>query len=323
MISIIKDLLNIKNWEKLYKNPASLKPLVINRFFSYPSKRFARYHNKLLRNSLMSFWIWMAKKNNSLKYYFFNEEKNTYPEFLIDKNQPNYSKKIFKSLYNNGIAIIRNAIGDEEQKLICDKFEKLEKNSGTWEHDPKNITKSKDVDIYWAKDFKDNFSNLVEISNLVTKEVYGKCIDPSIEFYLHKSNNVPEEKILGENHFHMDRFLPNLKIYYSPFEIKKNSAPFKWVLGSHKINKKFLNYWKDLSNFDRNEVFEDKNCYLSNFQEKDVLDAVVKKNSLIIVFTNGLHCRSPFLEKNLTRKVVFLHFGNFNKISLIKFNKFN
>lgn len=76
MINILKDLLNIKNWVKLYQNLFALKPLIINRFFSYPSKRFARYHNDLLRNSLMNFRIWMAKQNNSLKYYFFNEEKN-------------------------------------------------------------------------------------------------------------------------------------------------------------------------------------------------------------------------------------------------------
>jgi len=116
MINILKDLLNIKNWKKLYKNPASLKPLIVNRFFSYPSKRFARYHNDLLRNSLMSFWIWLAKKNNSLKYCFFNEEKNNYPEFLIVKNQQNYSKKNFKPLCNNGIAIIGNAIVYKYQK---------------------------------------------------------------------------------------------------------------------------------------------------------------------------------------------------------------
>lgn len=323
MISILKDLLNIKNWVKLYQNPLALKPLITNRFFSYPSKRFGRYSNDLLRNFLMNFWIWMAKRNNSLKYYFFNEKKNNYPEFLIDRNHSDCSKKIFNSLYNNGIVIIRNALKHEEHKYICDKFENLENKSGTWELGPKNITKSKDVDIFWAKDFIKKFSNLIEISNLVTKEIYGKCIDPSIEFYLHKSKNVPEEKILGENHLHMDRFLPNLKIYYSPFEINSYSAPFKWVLGSHKINKKFLKYWKDLSSFNRDEVFEDRDSYLNNFQAKDILEAVLEKNSLIIVFTNGLHCRSPFLKKNLTRKVVFLHYGNFNKLSLINFRKFN
>ena len=32
----------------------------------------------------------------------------------------------------------------------------------------------------------------------------------------------------GDNHLHMDRFLPNLKLYYSPFKIE-NDAPFNFV----------------------------------------------------------------------------------------------
>ena len=57
MIIILKDLINIKNLKKLYKNLANLKPLILYSFFSYPSKKFARYFDDLLRNSLLSFWI--------------------------------------------------------------------------------------------------------------------------------------------------------------------------------------------------------------------------------------------------------------------------
>jgi hypothetical protein len=323
MINILKDLLNIKNWIKLWKNPSAIKPLIINRFFSYPSKRFAKYQNNFLRNFFIKFWIWTAKQNKSLNYYFFNDKKNDYPKFVINKNNLNFSETIFNSLYNNGIAIIENVLNEKEYKYICKKFEDLEKNSGKWKNGPKNITKSKDVDIFWAKDSKENFLDLIQISNLITKKIYGKIVDPSVEFYLHKSKNVPEEKILGENHFHMDRFLPNLKIYYSPFDIDVHSAPFKWVLGSHKINKKYLDYWNDLSNFDKDESFDDNSSYLSNFKNKDLLEALLKKNSLIIVFTNGIHCRKPFLKNNFSRKVVFLHYGNFNKLSLFNYKRFN
>jgi len=40
MLSIIKDLLNIKNWIKLFKNPKALKRLILVRFFSYPNGAF-------------------------------------------------------------------------------------------------------------------------------------------------------------------------------------------------------------------------------------------------------------------------------------------
>ena len=48
--------------------------------------------------------------------------------------------------------------------------------------------------------------------------------------------NVFEKIINGDNNIHIDRFLPNMKIYYSPFEITKDDAPFCYALGTHKIN---------------------------------------------------------------------------------------
>ena len=49
---------------------------------------------------------------------------------------------------------------------------------------------------------------------------------------MHKSKSIPENIINGDNHLHMDRFLPNLKLYYSPFKIEKSDAPFNFVKGS-------------------------------------------------------------------------------------------
>ena len=43
----------------------------------------------------------------------------------------------------------------------------------------------------------------------------------------------------------MDRFIPNLKMYYSPFQITEEDASFQWVLGSHKINEEYINHWKN------------------------------------------------------------------------------
>ena len=51
--------------------------------------------------------------------------------------------------------------------------------------------------------------------------------------------------------------------------------------------------------------------------------AELKKNSLIVVFTNGLHSRSPFEKENSNRKVVFMHYGAFDKVSLFKYSNYN
>ena len=51
-------------------------------------------------------------------------------------------------------------------------------------------------------------------------------------------------KNFGDNILHVDRFLPNLKLIYFPFSVNKDSAPFKYALGSHKINDEYLNFFK-------------------------------------------------------------------------------
>lgn len=99
MIIILKDLINIKNLEKLYKNLANIKPLILYSFFSYPSKRFTIYRDDLLRNSLLSFFIWITKQINFLKYYFFYKKKNKYSQLLIVINYPNNLKKKFSKKF--------------------------------------------------------------------------------------------------------------------------------------------------------------------------------------------------------------------------------
>ena len=89
--------------------------------------------------------------------------------------------------------------------------------------------------------------------------------------------NIPEEKIPGENHLHMDRFIQNLKMYYSPFEIDYSKAPlisFK----SHKINKDYIESWLNMESFHREPSIINKSSYLSNFKKEDIFKAV-KVNS--------------------------------------------
>ena len=63
--------------------------------------------------------------------------------------------------------------------------------------------------------------------------------------------------------------------------------------------------------------------YLKNIPETNKIRVSLDANSLIAVFTNGLHCRSPFLKEDRNRKVVFLHYGSFNKLSLLNFKSYN
>ena len=330
MLRLIKDLLNVNLWIKSIKNPRKFKNAILVRFFSYPSKRLAKIESLFIRNFFLNIWIFLSKKNKSLNYYFFNNEGSKESvDYVFSNIKPgeNLDKKVFLSLKENGIIIFKNILSPKEHNKIIKRFEDLQINRNkldkSWLKGPADITKSKFIDLLWAKDDIEKYPELKMISQQITKEIYGKEVVPTSEFYCHKLLYFPEEMIKGENRLHMDRFIPNIKMYYSPFKITENDAPFKWVLGSHKITNEYINYWKKSKNFDETEDEKMGLEYLKNINKNREIKAVLEANSLIAVFTNGLHCRSPFLKKDGNRRVVFLHYGSFNKLSLLNFKKYN
>ena len=78
------------------------------------------------------------------------------------------------------------------------------------------------------------------ICHYFTKKVFGKPLKPLAQFHVHRSKKIPESIINGDNNMHIDRFLPNMKLYYAPFEITKDDAPFCYAVGSHKINSQYI-----------------------------------------------------------------------------------
>ena len=149
-----------------------------------------------------------------------------------------------------------------------------------------------------------------KISDFFTSKVYGKVLKTSAEFHIHDALKIPEVIINGDNNLHIDRFLPNMKLYYSPFDINENCAPFCYALGSHKIDNQYINFIKS------SKLFTDVDPNAKHFL-KDKKEITCKANSLVVALTNGFHGRKPFLEKT-TRKLVFLQYHkSYNKISLL------
>ena len=320
MINIIKDIFNLKNWFLFLKNPNYVRKKLIIRFLSYPSKRVGNISNKTLRNMSIDFWIYFAKKNKSFQKFFFSDsDKNKIESYENYKNNYTYIKsKTIESLEHNGIAIFENILSKEEHLLIKENFKKLinENNNYNWLESPKDISKSDQVNLIWDLDDINKYQTLKKINDDITKIVFGKICNANIEYFMHKSKSIPENIINGDNHLHMDRFLPNLKLYYSPFKIEKNDAPFNFVKGSHKINEDYLSYWKNSNTWDEYEDLKKNNTYLKSKIQNIDYTTTLEENSLIAAFTNGLHGRSPFLKKSL-RQTIFICYNSFNKLSLL------
>ena len=219
MLNIFKDLLNIKNWIKAFKNPKKFKKVILVRFFSYPSSRVRKIKFRPLRNIFILFWQGLSKKNNSLNYFFFSKfEKNKDSKIFFEIKTENDWKHLFSSLKENGIVIINDILPGSEVVEIKKQFSKIEnENQSDWMDGPKDLSKTSKVKLTWAKDDINKYKNLLKYSDLITNEVYGSKVEPSIEFYNHEVKDLPESVIVGENSLHMDRFIPNLKMYYSPY----------------------------------------------------------------------------------------------------------
>lgn len=154
------------------------------------------------------------------------------------------------------------------------------------------------------------FSELSKLSSFFSKKVYGKDYKNNAEFYLDRALRIPEDKIKGDNFIHIDRYVPNMKILYYPFEINLDNAPFTYCLGSHKINKNYTDFVLNGKRFDETE--EGSDFFLKNKKK-----ITAKENSLVIALTSGFHGRSSF-NKLKSRMIVFLQFTSYNKLSLIK-----
>ena len=98
---------------------------------------------------------------------------------------------------------------------------------------------------------------------------------------------------------------------YFPYEVDKDSSPFAFALGSHKITKSYLDFFLD--NNDR--IFDERNPNSKKFLnfKKEIH---VKENSLVIALTNGFHSRTAF-RKLKDRCAIFFTYPTFNLLSLL------
>ena len=277
------------------------------KFFSFPTLSFLMStRSSFLKNLYIDFWIYVSKKNNSFKRYFFDTKKFEKKDIIckLNNNIENIDNKYLDALSENGILILENALNDNEHQKIVEIFNKISVKQN------QNLRSNSSVTRYVEYFKLAEFKFLTSISNYFSKQVYGKILGSEAEFYIHKSNKIPEDIEHGDNNLHIDRFLPNMKIFYSPFKIDHEGAPFCYALKSHKINKNYINFVKSSKKFNESET--NANEFLMNKME-----VTCEANSIIVALTSGFHGRKPFLKK-IDRKLMFLQYHkSFNKNSLL------
>jgi hypothetical protein len=285
--------------------------------FRTPGVEFFRQNKSIeSKKKYINFWLKKARKNESLKKYFFTQKLNNESEITYKIKDDKYiiSKDMFLALSETGLLIIENALPNFEKNLIMDHFAELKNNSTykkNWLKIPQNPNFFTEVKEIMGPISIKHFNHLNNYSKQLSKEIYGKVVEPTVEFrYLKQTINCREKKTRGATFLHTDRFLPHFKVYYTPHAITINDAPLEYVISSHKINNDFINFYLNAKNFD--ETDED----FKKFKLKKKL-VCVPENSLYVAFTNGFHRRVEFSSEN-ERSLVFLQYvERFNKLDYL------
>lgn len=294
-----------------------LKNFINKRVLKTPGVEFLRKNKDLnARKKHINFWLNRAKKNKSLNRFFFTEASGSLRQLTYSRTDEEFkiSHEMFESLSNNGLLIIENALPESERTEIIRYFDELRNNSkfsNKWLKKPHNPNFFNEVNEMMGQISVKNFKYLNEYSMKLSKEIYGKIVEPTVEFrYLKQKNNTKEKQVRGATYLHTDRFLPHFKVYYTPYKIEIDDAPLEYLLSSHKINKNFINFYLNAENFDETDY------QFENFKlDKKIV--CVPKNSLYIAFTNGFHKRSQF-NSNSERSLVFLQYvQRFNKLDYL------
>ena len=147
---------------------------------------------------------------------------------------------------------------------------------------------------------------------MITQEVYGKKVNPTVEMHYIKLEEYQKETLSkGDTYLHTDRFLPHLKVFYTPTEITEHDAPFEYALSSHIIDNHYKSFFNKAVNFDETSEY-------SEMFIKKTVKVIVPSNTLYVAFTNGFHKRNIFKKKGSERFMMYLQYvRNFNKINYI------
>jgi hypothetical protein len=295
------------------------KKFINNRILRTPGVAFLRKTSNLKKKrNHLNFWINRSKANKSINNFFFKSTPLDKKENIRFSSNNNFliEEEIFSSLADHGLIIIENALPlDEKKKIIryLDDLKNVTKEMN-WLETISSSKRNNETSLNVGIPDINDFPILKKYSDQFSKKIYGKCVLPSVQFhYLKLLNYVEEDKIRGETYLHSDRFLPHFKIFYSPYSIGSGDAPFRFCLGTHKINDDYLNFFENSDYFDETDI----NCK-KIMNNKKIETVTTKPNTLYLCFTNGFHSRSPFLNSNSERSMVFLQYvERFNKLDYL------
>ena len=268
-------------------------------FFKLLKKNSYRSFNMMLRffyltggfsNDIINFFV--SKKTSKKKiingiFSKFNEE-----EIL------NYKK----NLENNGYLILNNVLSPEVVNILVNDFIKIE---GHYSSDSNAKSPKKKLNINNPESVKFYYNSQDIINNInFQKILFDSSIINFSQLYLNSYPvidnvsawwsfpSIKPDKIAAQWwHFDLDR--PKwLKFFFFLTDCSIENGAHRFIRGSHKNNG--IPWSLRMKGYDR----LDDNDVERNFSEKDIIDILATKGSLLIEDTRGLHKGRNLIKDN-------------------------
>lgn len=266
-----------------------------------------------LSDANLAIWSWIARRSKLLREWYRSDVDVSVPAI------PNCGHdEVLPTLMSNGVAIVNNFLNSDafsavRQATASDLLRQTgsQRMYGTgvlahYSKLPPKLVSHFDVYIrkiffsLWGFPYSGNISASIQHLRLPADK---------------KDENDPNTIL------HIDRFIPSVKIFYYPYEVKDDEGPFGYVQGSHKISDHYKDAVKKsfrTLHRERNKPFE-----LPSYSgQKEEWRLSVPANTLVIAAVHGLHRRIPFsgfLSSERSRTSVrFVFYDQVNKTRLVR-----
>lgn len=262
-----------------------------------------------LNTTNLAFWTWIARRSKALAGW--------YQCWLDEPGEPSCGRdNVLPTLMRNGVAIVPNFLNPDAFSAVrhataSDSLrQSTPRHYGTgvlahYSHLPPGLVSHFDAYIrktflsLWGFPYSGNISASIQHLRLPADQ---------------KDENDPNTIL------HIDRFLPAVKIFYYPYEVNDDGAPFGYVSGSHQIDGRYKEAVKKSFHTlhgEKNKPFE-----LPSYSGQKEWRLSVPANSLVVAATHGLHRRIPFsgaISSDRSRTSMrFIFYGQVTKTRLIR-----
>jgi hypothetical protein len=261
----------------------------------------------------LAIWSWIARRSKMLREWYRSDLDVPVPA------NPNCGHdEVLPTLMSNGVAIVNSFLNPDAFSAVLQATA-----SDFLTQSGPNAYYGTGVLAHYSKLPPELVSHFDAYIRKIFFSIWGFPYNGNISASIQHLRLPADKKDENDPNtiLHVDRFLPSVKVFYYPYEVKDDEAPFGYVPGSHRISDHYTDAVKKsfrTLHRERNKPFELR----SYSGQREEWRLSVPANTLVIAAVHGLHRRTPFSEflssERSRTSVRFVFYDQVNKTRLVR-----